>query len=402
MGLVVPSLAGGGGVLTVASFLKDTILATGKYDLKVLSLATSMSDNCSVSLLQPLSWRAGVRSLSGTWEGIPYIHIGSFLCELEFQRFKPRRCLSQHLGDCDVVQVVCGSPAWAYALRGLGKPVSLQCATRAIIERRKRDAGTQGPRSWFRKGMTHVTNSIECNVLRFVDAIQVENRWMYEFARQHNPDRDVDIRFLQPGIDTGRFRPKSGRDFHRDPYVLCVGRLNDSRKNVGLLLEAYAKLSIDARRSLRLVLAGLDGPPKAFWKRAGALGLLDRIQFIRSPSNDDLLGLYQGASMFALTSDEEGFGMVILEAMSCGIPVISTRSGGPDDIITDGSEGFLVPVEDTAALADRIARLHFNVELNLRMGHCARLTIQNRYATDVAGKPFVEVWDRLLATKVYR
>jgi glycosyltransferase involved in cell wall biosynthesis len=250
--------------------------------------------------------------------------------------------------------------------------------------------------------MTHVTNSIECNVLRFVDAIQVENRWMYEFARQHNPDRDVDIRFLQPGIDTGRFRPKSGRDFHRDPYVLCVGRLNDSRKNVGLLLEAYAKLSIDARRSLRLVLAGLDGPPKAFWKRAGALGLLDRIQFIRSPSNDDLLGLYQGASMFALTSDEEGFGMVILEAMSCGIPVISTRSGGPDDIITDGSEGFLVPVEDTAALADRIARLHFNVELNLRMGHCARLTIQNRYATDVAGKPFVEVWDRLLATKVYR
>src|ERR1700761_473033 len=111
IGLVVPALAGGGGVLTVASFLKESILASGKYDLKVLSLATSMSDNCSVSLLQPLSWLAGVRSSSGIWQGIPYIHVGSFLGELEFQRFKPRRCLAEHLADCDVVQVVCGSPA---------------------------------------------------------------------------------------------------------------------------------------------------------------------------------------------------------------------------------------------------------------------------------------------------
>ena len=100
--------------------------------------------------------------------------------------------------------------------------------------------------------------------------------------------------------------------------------------------------------------------------------------------------------MFALPSDEEGLGVVLLEAMACGIPVISTRSGGPDGVITDGEDGYLVLLDDAAALADRIAKLYLDEALNRVMGRRARVTIEQRYAEEVAGKVFLDIWDRLL------
>ena len=100
--------------------------------------------------------------------------------------------------------------------------------------------------------------------------------------------------------------------------------------------------------------------------------------------------LYQNASMFVLASDEEGFGVVILEAMACGIPVVSTRSGGPDDIITDGDDGFLVPLDDASALARRIEELHLNESLNRAMGRRARVTIERRFSEEVAEQAFLD------------
>ena len=178
--------------------------------------------------------------------------------------------------------------------------------------------------------------------------------------------------------------------------MLCVGRLDDPRKNISLLLEAYALIPDDIRRCLRVILAGFAGPPDNFWQRAKSLRLRDRVEFIHHPSHDKLVALYQKASMFALPSDEEGLGVVLLEAMACGIPVISTRSGGPDGVITDGEDGYLVPLDDAAALADRIAKLYLDEALNRVMGRRARVTIEQRYAEEVAGKVFLDVWDRLL------
>ena len=87
--------------------------------------------------------------------------------------------------------------------------------------------------------------------------------------------------------------------------------------------------------------------------------------------------------------------MVILEAMSCAVPVVSTRSGGPDGIITDGEDGFRVPLDDAAAMAGRLQALLDNPSLNTAMGNKARATIEARYDEKIAGKVFVDMWDRL-------
>ena len=397
IGLVVPDLGQGGGVPAVARFVKDAILRSGTYDLHLVSLSTTANDPYSVRLFAPLTWAHGVATARGAWEMLPYSEVGAMLGEFEFQRYRPRAALTRVLADCDLIQVVSGSPAWANAVTGLGKPVSLHVATRARVERRQRDHSPRGMIARWRKAMTGITDRLDDRALRRVDAIQVMNGWMLDYARRLNARRDIDIRLAPPGVNAEVFRPMQTRELTRERYILCVARLDDPRKNIGLLLEAYALLPETVKADVRLMLAGTSGPPASFWQRAEALGLRQRITYVAQPDPAALVVLYQRAAAFALPSDEEGFGVVLLEAMACGVPVVSTRSGGPDTIVTDGQDGFLVELNEAAPMADCLLRLLQDHALNAKMGHDARRTIETRFAEQIAGDVFVDVWGRLLA-----
>jgi glycosyltransferase involved in cell wall biosynthesis len=394
--LVVPSLADAGGVPAVARFVKDTILRDGRFDLRLVSLATSASDPQSSCIASPRSWFSGAGTSAGVWEGLSFTHVGAIAGDFEFQRYRRRRVLTDALADCDLIQVICGSPACANAVVGLGKPVALQVATRARVERRQRDANPRDLSGWWRKAMTEITDQMDDSALRRVDAIQVENPWMFEYARTLNVGRDVDLRDAPPGVDARLFRPLEHRAPAQNPYILCVARLSDPRKKIGLLLEAYAQLPEALRNEVRLVFAGSSGPSDAFWQRVDALGLRERVSYVARPERDVLVRLYQHASVFALPSAEEGFGMVVIEAMACAVPVVSTRSGGPAGIITDGVDGYLVSLDDAAALSSRMARLLQDPALNIGMGRRARQTVDRRYDERIAGQVFIDMWDRLV------
>ena len=91
---------------------------------------------------------------------------GAFLCELEFQRYASRPALSKALAGCHLIQVVSGSAAWANAVLGLGVPVSLQVATRTVVDRRRliEDAPLT-PLSLWRRGMTFVADRLDDRAL---------------------------------------------------------------------------------------------------------------------------------------------------------------------------------------------------------------------------------------------
>ena len=126
------------------------------------------------------------------------------------------------------------------------------------------------------------------------------------------------------------------------PVVLACGRLTPD-KNYPLLLQAFAAMrTVDAR----LVILG-EGPERATIEgQIRRLGLSDRVDM---PGYSDPAPFYESASCFAITSDREAFGLVVVEALAAGLPVVTTPSGGPPEIL--GDLGTVVPARDPMGLA---------------------------------------------------
>lgn len=102
---------------------------------------------------------------------------------------------------------------------------------------------------------------------------------------------------------------------------------------------------------------------------------------------EDVVKAYQESSIFVLSSRFEGFGMVLIEAMACGLPVVSFDCpAGPDEIITDGVDGLLVPSGDVHALAEKLMVLMTDENLRRRLGQQARQTAQRYEMTTIANQ----------------
>lgn len=150
----------------------------------------------------------------------------------------------------------------------------------------------------------------------------------------------------------------------RLPQVLCVGSLSWN-KGYDLLIEAWARIA--ARHSEWSVHVYGNGDPSAYLAQADALGVGNRIQF--HPPVTDIESKYREAGLLVLPSRSEGFGMVLIEAMSCGLPCIAFDCPtGPGDILSHGKEGMLVPAEDVIDLSQGMDRLIEDRSLRESMG----------------------------------
>jgi len=131
------------------------------------------------------------------------------------------------------------------------------------------------------------------------------------------------------------------------PYILAVGRMK-AVKGFDSLINAYAQ--VERSINEKLVILGDGELKEALVQQVCDLGLQDKVVFPGFCDNPYLW--YRGASLFCLSSINEGFGNVIVEAMQCGVPVVSTDcESGPREILENGKYGKLVPVGDAEALA---------------------------------------------------
>lgn len=154
------------------------------------------------------------------------------------------------------------------------------------------------------------------------------------------------------GVDVARFTDAPAADLGPGVKLLFLGRL-DERKGFPVALEAFARLAQD-RPSLRLIVLG-EGPdrravqalPEAIRARVSLLGAIPNVDI---PPYLAACDLYLGASRGG-----ESFGMVLVEAMAAGLPVVASRIPGYVEVIRDGVEGVLVPAGDPAALAAAVA-----------------------------------------------
>jgi glycosyltransferase involved in cell wall biosynthesis len=139
------------------------------------------------------------------------------------------------------------------------------------------------------------------------------------------------------------------------PALLTVCHLYP-RKNLGALLQAYGRLH-DAGVPFQGWIVG-EGPCRQAWEALrDRLGLGAAVTFLGTVSFRELRARYAAATLFCLPSRQEGFGIVFLEAMASGLPIVAGRAAAVPETVVDGEVGLLVPPDDPAALADAVAGL---------------------------------------------
>jgi len=177
-------------------------------------------------------------------------------------------------------------------------------------------------------------------------------------------DRDlIDVVFC--GLDHGLFRrlPDVARDAR--PTLVHFGRMR-RYKAIDVVIRALAVV----RRSVpdaRLVIIG-DGPDRARLETlTGRLGLRDAVEFAGRMSGEAMVALLNRCHVFLNASPKEGWGLTVVEANACGVPVVGSDRPGLRDSIRDGVTGFLVPYGDVDAFARRTVEILSDTELRERM-----------------------------------
>lgn len=178
-----------------------------------------------------------------------------------------------------------------------------------------------------------------------------------------------------------------------NPIVLAVGRLTE-QKDYASLLDIWAKVS-PRKPEWRLKIVGGGHLRNALLSQLNRLGLQGTAEI--EPETGNVTPYYTEASIFAMTSNFEGFGMVLAEAAACGVPSISYDCPcGPSDIIIDGKTGYLVPLGDKAAFEEKLILLMDEDVLRMEMGRNA-LDASKRYSIEgVMAK-----WENLFRRLVY-
>jgi glycosyltransferase involved in cell wall biosynthesis len=167
------------------------------------------------------------------------------------------------------------------------------------------------------------------------------------------------------------------------PAILTVAHLYP-RKNVGVLLNAYARLRSAGVRFQGWIVG--DGPCRREWERLkDALALQDCVEFLGRVSRRELETRFRQTAVFCLPSRQEGFGIVFLEAMANARPIVAARAAAVPETVADGEVGFLAAPDDPDAFARGLATLLADPELRRRMGAAGRRRVESYRADRVAG-----------------
>ena len=235
-----------------------------------------------------------------------------------------------------------------------------------------------------------------------------------------NPDERADLIWRQraiadkictipPGVDIDLFT-RQDRTMSRaelgleedDLVVLFVGRI-DPIKGVDTLLSAFAQVATSLPRAVLAVVGGdLDiagqpvGPLAEFHAKATEMGILHRIRFFGSQPQNRLPLFYSAADVVSVPSRYESFGLVAVEAMACGVPVVASRAGGLIFTVEDGETGFLAPVDEPVAHAAAIMRVLGDPKVATQMGLDAQLAAK-RFSWQTVASSVVHVYEQLAA-----
>ena len=376
-----PPLGGGGGVAT-----RDIAVELAKrHDVDVL---TSGAPG-----LPPIETVDGVRLFRAPVLGRSARSHASFTSMISFWPIGVRhakRVLARE--RYDVVNTwfaVPSGPTGAWAARHFKAPQVLTMA----------DGDIYDPSKWYTPDKNPLLARVVRSVLHGADAlasVSTDLARRAELMYGLGGRREIEIISLgmsPPILPEPLPREALGLDPAKS-YLIVVGRLV-RRKNLSGLLRALAGVGDP---NVDLVVLG-DGPERGpLEDLARALDLSARVHFKGYVDETTKHRLLQAADVFVLPSLHEAFGLVYLEAMHAGLPVIATKPGGQEDYLIDGETGYLVPTDDVLTLTTAIRQLTRDPDLRRRMGERAR-TIAGRFTVQSAAAKYERLFRSLIKNR---
>lgn len=202
----------------------------------------------------------------------------------------------------------------------------------------------------------------------------------------------IEYEVVPNAVDTGTPRSRSASPDER-VQLLCVARLIE-RKGIDVLLAAFARLR-STNAVLHIVGSGRD--EQQLRRLAATMGITERVVFHGAMNHADVQRMYRAADVFVLPTLSESCSMALLEAMSAGLPVVTTRVGGNLQLIQEGHNGLLVTPGDVQALTEALDALVTDAARREAMGQANITRIANEFTWSINAERYERVYRQSLA-----
>jgi len=241
-----------------------------------------------------------------------------------------------------------------------------------------------------------VSYPLELKLVQSSDLVTTVSKSIAQELKEYhlNPD---EVNVLYNGVDEKFFSPKQRRSDDSKKYIMFVGRI-DREKGLFDLLEC-GRYICSERPDVFFVVVGKGRDLDKLRQKTRKAEVQGRFIFLGQVDKDELVKLYQNATLFVLPSYHEGLPGVLLEAMSCGLPVIATDVRGNRDIISDGENGILVPPKAPKKMAEAISMLLKNERIGKNLSKNARKTIEKNYTLDAISSNFLKCYESLIEVR---
>lgn len=237
-----------------------------------------------------------------------------------------------------------------------------------------------------------VSFPLELKHIKSSDIITTVSKSVAQELKEYglNPD---EISVVSNGVDEKLFYPSKKESENDKKYIMYAGRI-DREKGLFDLAESAKSICIQ-RPDISFIIAGNGRDLNKLRRKIKKIGLQNRFIFLGQIEKNQIIKLYQNATLFILPSYHEGLPTVLLEAMSCGLPVIATDVRGNRDLISNGKNGILVPPQDPKKMAETIITLLEDKKLMELLGKNARKTIIEKYTWNTVSNNFLKCYESL-------
>lgn len=375
-----------GGVPAKTRILAETLVRWGHRVTIAFYAPLSSHGHLDLRWWEMLSGRnPGVEKTTCFDGTFPAVAVGCRLPELEFSYYRSSPLWTRLIADHDRHMAVGGTVLVSNPLVEAGIPHLTWCASDMLGDRFSRRAAMPWPRRLIdRMVVGPAQAAMELRILDGCGRIATVARHAQRMFEALGCHREFGL--IPIPSDPQRFRPP---EVAAAPGVIgFAGRPNDPRKNISLLIEAVA-LARGRGAGLSLRLTG--EPDHGLRRIVADQNATGFVEFTGVLSREGLGDFYRSLDVFAIPSEQEGFGIVGIEAMACGVPVVSTRCGGPEDYVRDGQTGFLVD-HRPEAMAERLIQIAADRDLRRRLSEAARAEAVSHYAPAAFERALAENW----------